>query len=69
MDTSVTRTPVCTVPGGRAAAICSGNVAAPPAGTHIRPRAKPRSVRSAHRLEVVSAGSQSSEDSSGRRKP
>jgi hypothetical protein len=65
----VTRIPVCTVPGGSAAASCRGRAAAPPSGTHNRPRAKPRRARSAHRLEVVSAGSQSSADSSGRRKP
>ena len=69
MDASLTRTPVSTVPVGSVAASRAGRLAAPPSGTHIRPRAKPRRARSAHRLDVVRAGSQSSAESSGRRKP
>lgn len=64
-----TRVPSRTVPGGSVAASRSGSRAAPPTGRQVRPRAKPRSTRSATRLDEVSSGSESSAASSGRRKP
>ncbi len=69
VETDVTRTPVCTVPGGSVRASSSGSTSAPPSGTHSRPRANARSARSAHRLDVDSSGSHSRAASSGRRKP
>lgn len=69
VDTSVTRTPVRTVPGGSAAARSSGTTSAPPSGRHSRPRAYECRARSAHRLDVVRSGSHRSAESSGRRKP
>ncbi|CAM5548894.1 hypothetical protein SGLAM104S_07240 [Streptomyces glaucescens] len=69
VETEVTRTPVCTLPGGSPRASSSGSTSAPPSGTAARPAANARSARSAQRLEVVRSGSHSSAASSGRRKP